>query len=229
MARRQPARDVIVKLIVGAGQASPSPPVGPALGSKGVKSMDFCKVILLHIHPQLQPSNYRSQEFNALTAHINPGTPIPALVTVRPDRSFHFQLRTPPTATLLLTAAGVNKGKGGKLRGANAVGRTPATTSASPSAILTASAGGKPGKSMMKSVGGGVGEGTAVMVAKTAGGDKELGNGGGSTQVGEVSLKHVFEIAKIKQTEPRLSGMELEGLVRSVVAQARSIGVGVVP
>lgn len=44
MARKMPARDVIVKLIVGAGQASPSPPVGPALGSKGVKSMDFCKV-----------------------------------------------------------------------------------------------------------------------------------------------------------------------------------------
>lgn len=46
MARKMPARDVIVKLIVGAGQASPSPPVGPALGSKGVKSMDFCKVYL---------------------------------------------------------------------------------------------------------------------------------------------------------------------------------------
>lgn len=44
MSRKVAARDVIVKLIVGAGQASPSPPVGPALGSKGVKSMDFCKV-----------------------------------------------------------------------------------------------------------------------------------------------------------------------------------------
>ncbi|KMU78789.1 50S ribosomal protein L11 [Coccidioides immitis RMSCC 3703] len=56
-------KDQIVKLIVGAGQASPSPPVGPALGSKGVKSMDFCK------------------EFNARTAHINPGVPVPARVT----------------------------------------------------------------------------------------------------------------------------------------------------
>jgi ribosomal protein L11 len=44
MAKKMPARDQVVKLIVGAGQASPSPPVGPALGSKGVKSMDFCKV-----------------------------------------------------------------------------------------------------------------------------------------------------------------------------------------
>ena len=49
MARKMPARDQIVKLIVGAGQASPSPPVGPALGSKGVKSMDFCKVPTLCI------------------------------------------------------------------------------------------------------------------------------------------------------------------------------------
>ncbi|KAG9543771.1 hypothetical protein KCU77_g21699, partial [Aureobasidium melanogenum] len=78
MARKAIQTDQIVKLIVGAGQASPSPPVGPALGSKGVKSMDFCK------------------EFNARTANYVPGTPIPARVTVRPDRSFTFELRTPP-------------------------------------------------------------------------------------------------------------------------------------
>lgn len=51
-----PARDQIVKLIVGAGQASPSPPVGPALGSKGVKSMDFCKVHIAATEPEA-PSN----------------------------------------------------------------------------------------------------------------------------------------------------------------------------
>lgn len=71
--------------------------------------------------------------------------------------------------------------------------------------------------------------GIAKMVAKSAGGDKPVGSGGGSAQVGEVSLKHVFEIAKIKQSEPRLAGMSLEGLVRSVVGQARSCGVGIVP
>ena len=49
MARKQLARDQVVKLIVGAGQASPSPPVGPALGSKGVKSIDFCKVRLQYV------------------------------------------------------------------------------------------------------------------------------------------------------------------------------------
>jgi large subunit ribosomal protein L11 len=50
MAKKMPARDQMVKLIVGAGQASPSPPVGPALGSKGVKSMDFCKVGMVNLH-----------------------------------------------------------------------------------------------------------------------------------------------------------------------------------
>lgn len=53
MARKQMATDQIVKLIVGAGQASPSPPVGPALGSKGVKSMDFCKVDYRCLHKNL--------------------------------------------------------------------------------------------------------------------------------------------------------------------------------
>ncbi|KAF5872566.1 putative mitochondrial 54s ribosomal protein 19 protein [Botrytis fragariae] len=151
MSKARAASDVIVKLIVGAGQASPSPPVGPALGSKGVKSMDFCK------------------EFNARTAHMNPGTPIPARVTVRPDRSFHFELRTPSTSWLLLSAAGV-EAKKGKLKGA------PDST----------------------------------------------------TVVGTVSLKHIYEIAKIKQSELRLSGLSLEGLCKSVIAQAKTIGVKVV-
>lgn len=61
------------------------------------------------------------------------------------------------------------------------------------------------------------------------GADRGAGNGGGTTQVGEISLKHVWEIAKIKQSESRLSGLSMEGLVRSVVAQARGIGVGIVP
>ncbi|CAI9630992.1 ribosomal protein l11 [Alternaria burnsii] len=177
MARKAIAKDQIVKLIVGAGQASPSPPVGPALGSKGVKSMDFCK------------------EFNARTAHYTVGTPIPARITVRPDRSFHFQLRTPPTATLLLSAAGVAPQKN-KIRGAGNVpgpmnnhdGQKGKTSTSSPTA------------------------GNAV-----------------KGTVGTVSLKHVYEIAKIKHSETRLSGLSLEGVARSVVGQAGSIGVVVVP
>ncbi|KAF2640236.1 ribosomal protein L11 [Massarina eburnea CBS 473.64] len=177
MAKKALAREQIVKLIVGAGQASPSPPVGPALGSKGVKSMDFCK------------------EFNARTAHYQPGTPIPALITVRPDRSFHFQLRTPPTATLLLHAAGAPAIKN-KIRGA---GNVPGPMNNHE---------GQKGKSGSSS---------------PTNGNATLGT------VGTVSLKHVFEIARIKQSEGRLAGLALEGLCRSVVAQAGSLGVVVVP
>ncbi|PWN41706.1 hypothetical protein IE81DRAFT_303380, partial [Ceraceosorus guamensis] len=66
----------IVKLIVPAGKATAQPPVGPALGAKGVKAMDFAK------------------EFNARTAHLDPGLPTPALITIQPDRSFTFELRS---------------------------------------------------------------------------------------------------------------------------------------
>ncbi|KAK5115689.1 hypothetical protein LTR62_000778 [Meristemomyces frigidus] len=180
MARRVLQNDQIVKLIVGAGQASPSPPVGPALGSKGVKSMDFCK------------------EFNARTANYVTGTMIPARVTVRPDRSFTFELRTPTTASLLFAAAGVTPTKN-KMRGAgNVAGPT--------------SRAGMEGRGKQSNQ---TGAGAAGNSAKGA--------------VGQVSLKHVWEIAKIKATESRLAGVPFEGLVKSVVAQAASLGVVVVP
>ncbi|KAK3699329.1 mitochondrial 54S ribosomal protein YmL19 [Vermiconidia calcicola] len=178
MARRTLQKDQVVKLIVGAGQASPSPPVGPALGSKGVKSMDFCK------------------EFNARTANYTPGTPIPARVTVRPDRSFTFELRTPPTASLLLAAAGVSPTKN-KLKGAG--------NTAGPNSKLGLEGKGK------------------ASFANAAPGNAGLG------AVGSVSLKHVYEIAKIKQSETRLSGITLEGMAKSIIAQAGSMGVVVVP
>lgn len=169
-----------------------------------------------------------------------PGTPIPALITIRPDRTFHFILRSPPTSTLLLSAAGVSPSKNNRVRGANAPGRaTSETTNVSDPAFRSTGTAGSSQtrgggsiqgvKSTAHSAGGGVGLGVVKMVAKTAGGDKVVGSGGGSAQVGEVSLKHIYEIAKIKQSEPRLSGMSLEGLVRSVVGQAKSIGVGIVP
>ncbi|KAK5117149.1 hypothetical protein LTR85_008917 [Meristemomyces frigidus] len=180
MARRVLQNDQIVKLIVGAGQASPSPPVGPALGSKGVKSMDFCK------------------EFNARTANYVPGTPIPARVTVRPDRSFNFELRTPPTASLLLAAAGVQPTKN-KLKGAGNV--------AGPNS--NAGLGGR-GK-------------MSTQTGPTSAGNSSIGT------VGSVSLKHVWEIAKIKSSETRLAGIPFEGVVKSVIAQAGSIGIVVVP
>lgn len=81
-----------IKLQVGAGKANPSPPVGPALGQHGVNIMDFCKT------------------FNAETQGIEPGLPIPVVITVYADRSFTFIRKTPPAAVLLRKAAGVTKG-----------------------------------------------------------------------------------------------------------------------
>lgn len=96
---------------------------------------------------------------------------MPARVTVRPDRSFTFELRTPMTSWLLLQASGGRLVKG-KIKGAQ-----------------------KPGTEI----------------------------------VGTVSLKHIYEIAKIKQSEMRLSSLSLHALCKSVIAQARTIGIQVVP
>ena len=83
-----------IKLQVPAGQANPSPPVGPALGQHGVNIMEFCKA------------------FNAATQGTEVGMPIPVVITVYSDRSFTFITRTPPAAVLLRKAAGVPKGSG---------------------------------------------------------------------------------------------------------------------
>jgi large subunit ribosomal protein L11 len=81
-----------VKLQVAAAQANPSPPVGPALGQHGVNIMEFCK------------------QFNAKTQGIEPGLPIPVVITVFSDRSFTFVTKTPPASVLLRKAAGAAKG-----------------------------------------------------------------------------------------------------------------------
>ncbi len=83
-----------IKLQIPAGQANPSPPVGPALGQHGVNIMEFCKA------------------FNAHTQGVEPGLPIPVVITVYADRSFSFITKTPPAAVLLLKAAGLAKGSG---------------------------------------------------------------------------------------------------------------------
>ena len=83
-----------IKLQVPAGQANPSPPVGPALGQHGVNIMEFCKA------------------FNAHTQGTEPGLPIPVVITVFSDRSFTFISKTPPAAILLIKAAGLKKGSG---------------------------------------------------------------------------------------------------------------------
>ena len=83
-----------IKLQVPAGQANPSPPVGPALGQHGVNIMEFCKA------------------FNAKTQSMENGMPIPVIITVYADRSFSFITKTPPASVLLRKAAGVPKGSG---------------------------------------------------------------------------------------------------------------------
>ncbi|MDA3933785.1 MAG: 50S ribosomal protein L11 [Gammaproteobacteria bacterium] len=86
--------DGYIKLQIPAGQANPSPPVGPALGQKGVNIMEFCKA------------------FNAQTQDTEPGLPLPVVITVYSDRSFTFITKTPPAAVLLMKAAGIKKGSG---------------------------------------------------------------------------------------------------------------------
>lgn len=81
-----------IKLQVGAGQANPSPPVGPALGQHGVNIMEFCKA------------------FNAQTQSMEAGLPVPVVITVYADRSFTFITKTPPASILLKKAAGIKSG-----------------------------------------------------------------------------------------------------------------------
>jgi len=81
-----------IKLQVPAGKANPSPPIGPALGQRGVNIMEFCKA------------------FNAATGSEEPGTPLPTVITVYADRSFSFVTKTPPASYLLKKAAKIQSG-----------------------------------------------------------------------------------------------------------------------
>ncbi|MDD5460167.1 MAG: 50S ribosomal protein L11 [Methylococcales bacterium] len=81
-----------IKLQVKAGEANPSPPVGPALGQRGVNIMEFCKA------------------FNAKTQDVEKGLPLPVVITVYSDRSFTFITKTPPASILLKKAAGIKSG-----------------------------------------------------------------------------------------------------------------------
>lgn len=83
-----------IKLQVPAGSANPSPPVGPALGQHGLNIMEFCKA------------------FNAQTQDVENGMPLPVIIAVYSDKSFTFEIKTPPAAVLLRKAAGIAKGSG---------------------------------------------------------------------------------------------------------------------
>ena len=94
MAKKQKKVENIVKLQIPAGQANPSPPVGPALGQAGLNIMDFCNA------------------FNSQTSNSEPGVLIPVVISVYNDKSFTFVTKSPPASTLLRKAAGIDKGSG---------------------------------------------------------------------------------------------------------------------
>ena len=81
-----------IKLQVPAGKANPSPPIGPALGQRGLNIMEFCKA------------------FNAATQKMEPGLPVPVVITAYQDKSFTFVMKTPPAAVLIKKAARIEKG-----------------------------------------------------------------------------------------------------------------------
>ena len=134
----------IIRLIVPAGKAAPAPPVGPALGQKGLNLMEFCK------------------SFNDKTKDIKESTPIPVVITAYSDRTFTYITKTPSTFYFLKKAAGIEKGTS------------------------------TPGKQF----------------------------------VGEISLKGIYEIAKIKQQD--LSHVGLEQICSQIIATAKNVGLKVV-
>jgi len=81
-----------IKLQVPAGKANPSPPIGPALGQRGLNIMEFCKA------------------FNAQTQKVEPGLPLPVVITAFADKSFTFIIKTPPASVLIMKAIGIDKG-----------------------------------------------------------------------------------------------------------------------
>ena len=97
-----------IKLQVPAGKANPSPPIGPALGQRGLNIMEFCKA------------------FNASTQNLEPGMPVPVVITAFGDRSFSFVTKSPPSSYFLKKAAGIEKGSQTTGKG-NAIGRVTMT------------------------------------------------------------------------------------------------------
>jgi len=100
-----------LKLQVKAGQANPSPPIGPALGQRGINIMEFCKA------------------FNARTQDMEPGAPVPTIITYYADKSFSFEMKTPPASYYLKKAAGLKPvGKRNRPKGSEKPGRDVAGT-----------------------------------------------------------------------------------------------------
>lgn len=159
------------RLIVPAGKATAAPPIGPALGARGVKSIDFVKEFNGQSLPFVRAVGARTDvqpNPTAQTANLTPGTPTPVSITIQPDRTFTFVTKTPPTMWLVKQAAGI----------------------------------------------------------ETASGEAGRPN---VAPAGTLSVKHVYEIARIKQRDEHLRHVPLEAIAKSVVGQCKSAGVAVVP
>ena len=141
-----PAVKGMARLRVLSGKATPSPAIGQALGPLGVNMAEFCK------------------KFNDDTAKLTPGMPIPTLLTAYEDRTYKFEMKTPPTSWFLKQVAGVDKGS----------------------------------------------------------------NNPGKEEVGKVSVKQIYEIAKIKKTDDHQFLVPMESLSRSIASTAKSMGLKVV-
>ena len=135
-----------LRLNLPAGEASNAPPLGPTLGARGIQSGIFVK------------------QFNDMTQHIKPGTPIPVSVTIKGDRSFKINASTPPASHFLKQAAGLRRG------------------SYAP----------------------------------------------GSVWVGQVNLKQIYEIAKVKHADTNLANISLENVCKCIIGSCRSMGMKVV-
>lgn len=136
----------VVRLRLPAGKAAPSPAIGQALGPLGLNMAEFCR------------------DFNGKSSHIAENTPTPVLLTAFTNRTYEFQIKTPPTAWLIKRVAGLDAGAS------------------------------KPGKET----------------------------------VGQITVKEVYEIARLKQRDAALQHLPVEGVARSVASTARTMGVQVV-
>ena len=104
-----------IKLQIPAGKANPSPPVGPALGQRGLNIMAFVK------------------EFNAVTAQMEPGMPVPVVITAYGDRTFTFIMKTPPNTYFLKKAAGIERARRRRARARRSAASPPRSCARSPS------------------------------------------------------------------------------------------------